>query len=97
MEASEIEESEISIGTFVDLMGTNASQKKCIVCNRKRSKKNNNKLKRISDKSVVDAYIKTSILIPFGCRACKYHLDAYGILKQDSLGNINLNTILHLM
>ena len=96
MEASEKEDSEISIGTFVDLVRTNASQKKCIVCNRKRCKKNN-KLKRISDKSVVDAYIKTSILIPFGCRACKYHLDAYGILKQDSLGNINFNTILHLM
>jgi hypothetical protein len=56
-----------------------------VICNKKRGKKNN-KLHRISDKSINDAYIKTSILIPFGCRVCKIHLDEYGFLKKFCLG-----------
>ena len=57
-EATQLEESETNVvGTFVDLVRANASQKKCIICNRKRSTKRNNKLKRISDSSVFDVYI----------------------------------------
>ena len=53
---------------------------------RKRSSKTNNKFKRLSDKAIVDAYIKTSILITFGCRICPHHLDVYGFLKKQCLG-----------
>lgn len=74
--------------TFVNIVRTNANQKKCVICNRTRYKKGNNKLTRITDKTVVDAYIKTSILIPFGCRSCGHHLEKNGFLNEESLGNI---------
>ena len=45
---------------YIDLARTNYTEKKCVVCNKKRGKKNN-KLNRISDKSITDAYIKTSV------------------------------------
>ena len=87
VQTSKIEDSsDDTEGTFVDLVRTTAEQKKCIVCNRKRSSKTNNKFKRLSDKTIVDAYIKTSILIPFGCRICPHHLDVYGFLKKQCLG-----------
>ena len=70
---------------YIDLARANYTEKKCVVCNKKRGKKNN-KLHRISDKSITDAYIKTSVLIPFGCRVCKIHLDEYGFLKKSCLG-----------
>ena len=63
---------------YVDLARTNYMEKKCVVCNKKRGKKNI-KLHRISDKSIADAYIKTPVLIPFGSRVCKIHLDEYGL------------------
>jgi hypothetical protein len=65
--------------------GVITCQKKCVVCSKKRGKKNN-KLNRISDKSITDAYIQTSVLIPFGSRVCKIHLDEYGFLKKSCLG-----------
>jgi hypothetical protein len=49
---------------YVGLARTSCNEKKCIFCCKKRGKKNN-KLHRISNKSISDAYIKTSILIPF--------------------------------
>ena len=70
---------------YIDLARTNYTEKKCVVCSKKRGKKNN-KLNRISDKSITDAYIQTSVLIPFGSRVCKIHLDEYGFLKKSCLG-----------
>jgi hypothetical protein len=70
---------------YVDLARTNSTEKKCVICNKKRGKKNN-KLHRLSDKSVTDAYIKTSILIPFGSRACKIHVDENSFLEKSCLG-----------
>ena len=66
---------------YIDLARTNYTEKKCVVCSKKCGKKNN-KLNRISDKSITDAYIQTSVLIPFGSRVCKIHLDEYGFLKK---------------
>ncbi len=34
----------------------------------------------ISDKSITDAYIQTSVLIPFGSRVGKMHLDGYMVI-----------------
>ena len=48
----------------------------------------NYKLHRINDKVVVDAYIKTSILIPFGSRACRIHFDEFEFLSKRYLGNL---------
>jgi hypothetical protein len=72
---------------YVDLARTSCNEKKCIFCCKKRGKKNN-KLHRISNKSISDAYIKTSILIPFNSRACRSHFDEYGYLKTSCLGKI---------
>ena len=72
---------------YVDLARTICSEKKCMFCGKKRGKKNN-KLHRISNKSITDAYIKTSILIPFNSRACGSHFDEYGCLLKSCLGNI---------
>jgi hypothetical protein len=72
---------------FVDLARKNNSTKKCVICNKKRGKKNN-KLHRLTDTAVTDAYIKTSIFIPYGSRACKTHFDEYLYLKKSSLGKI---------
>lgn len=71
---------------FIDIVRTRATQNKCILCKRKRSTKSGKKFKRISDQSVIDAYIKTSILIPFGSRGCTHHFDSFGFLNKNSLG-----------
>ena len=72
---------------YVDLARTSCNEKKCVFCCKKRGKKNN-KLHRISNKSIMDAYIKKSILIPFNSRACRSHFDEYGYLLKSCLGNI---------
>ena len=72
---------------FVDLVRTNYNNKKRTFCGKKRTTKNN-KLHRISDKIITDAYIKTSILIPFGSRSCKNNFDEYGNLDKSCLGII---------
>ena len=52
---------------YVDIARPNASQKKCVICKVKRNK--NKKMKRIPQKAIFEAYLKTSILIQFGCHA----------------------------
>jgi hypothetical protein len=67
---------------FVD---TNYTEKKCVICNKKRGKKNN-KLRRINDQLITNTYVKTSVLIPFGSRACTSHFDEYGNFKRSCIG-----------
>ena len=46
----------------------------------------NNKLHRINDQLITDTLVKTSILIPFGSRACTSHFDEYGNFKNSCIG-----------
>ena len=89
LESTQLNTQKIDSDVFVDIVRTNSSQKKCVVCNRKRLKNCGKKFERVSDQAIVDAYLKTSLLIPFDCRACKHHLDSFGFLKQNSLGKTN--------
>ena len=50
------------------------------ICNKKWGKKTN-KLRRINDQLITNTYVKTSVLIPFGSRACTSHFDEYGNFK----------------
>ena len=70
---------------YLDIARTNSSQKKCVICKAKRYK--SKKLKRIPKKAIIEAYLKTSILIQFGCRACVHHFDEFEFLKSRCLGN----------
>jgi hypothetical protein len=72
---------------FVNLARTEHSHKKCIICNKNPYGK---KLTRIRDQAIVDAYIKSSILIPFGSRLCSSHLNTFGFLNETSLGRKSL-------
>jgi hypothetical protein len=44
---------------------TMASHKQCVVCKQKERMK----LRKLNDEAALDAYLKTNIFIPFGCRA----------------------------
>ena len=66
----------------MNLNRTTVNHKKCAICNKINGGKKNYKLHRINDKAVVDAYIKTSILIPLGSRACRIHFDEFGFLSK---------------
>jgi hypothetical protein len=72
---------------ILNLARTDHSHKKCIICNKKPYDK---KLTRIRDEAIVDAYIKRSILIPFGSRLCLSHLNTFGFLNETSLGRKSL-------
>jgi hypothetical protein len=47
-------------------------------------------LKRVSNKAIIEAYVKTGIMIQFGCRACVEHFNNSGFLKQNSLSIFNI-------
>lgn len=69
----------------IDIQRTIASHKKCVVCYRKDS---STKLRKVNDEAILDAYLKTSIFIPFDCRICSNHLDANNYLNDESINNL---------
>ena len=46
------------------------------------------KLRKLNDEAVLDAYLKTNIFIPFGCRACSNHFDEQYYLNEESINNL---------
>ena len=88
LNSSESEEHELDEidynSVYIDIARANASQQQCVICKRKRSVKR--KLKRISDKAIIESYVKTGIMIQFGCRSCAFHFTELGFLNQASLG-----------
>ena len=67
---------------YVDISKAGASQQQCVICNKKRCVKK--KFRRCSDKAIIESYIKTGLMIQFGCRACVHHFNELGSLKQIS-------------
>ena len=63
-------------------------KKKCCVCQKKRET-SKQKHRRISNQAIAFVYIYKDIIIPFGSRACGYHLDAYGFLNDEALSLLN--------
>jgi hypothetical protein len=69
----------------VDLPRTKSSHKICVVCDRKNEKK-----KLISKAAIINAFLKSNILIPYGSRACKKHFNESNILKEEELDNLKI-------
>ena len=65
-----------------DIARTRASHKSCVVCQKKC------RLKRVSNRAILNAFLHTNILIPFGCRICKHHFDELGLIKPEALYNL---------
>ena len=67
---------------------TRASHKVCVVCNRK--PKLQQRLKRVSKKAILNAYLHTNILIPFECHCCNNHFDELGLIKEEVLSTLRV-------
>ena len=57
--------------------------------------KGGNRLCVIQSNSIKNVFMKTGILIPFGNRCCRSHVDDIGLIKQSEIDNIIIlcNTI----
>lgn len=64
---------------------TIASHKMCVICGEKHKK-----LKLVINRAILDCYLKTNILIPFGCRACGNHLNEFRLITEDSIKNVKV-------
>ena len=70
----------INTDIFVNIARANSSEKQCVICKRKRGKRKI--LKRLSNKAIIESYVKTGIMIQFGCRACLHHFNDSGFFNE---------------
>ena len=71
--------------TAVEINCAYGSHKRCVIC---KSARKNRKILRIPNKAILNCYLTTNIMIPFGCRACSHHFDEYKMLNNESVSNL---------
>ena len=70
----------------VEIPRTKSSHKICVICNSGKIQKKS----AISKMAVIDAYLKTSILIPYGSRSCTKHLNEFNYIKDEEINNLKI-------
>jgi len=68
----ELEEELPSASLSIQIQRTRKNFKTCIICN-----SSMNKLHRISQSAITDAFVRTNILIPEGSRCCSEHFEEF--------------------
>lgn len=73
----------------LNIQSTSGSHSKCCVCGMKSSYFKSHHFKTVSQEAIIDAFIKTLVLIPKGSRCCLAHIDENGFLRESSIAELS--------